>query len=482
MSSERKSKNRQNRASTTRTYKIVAWICSFLFLALIGYIIYFQVFQSKNILNNKYNTRLQEAAEQVSRGSILARDGQTLAETVQNENGEEIRSYPFGSLFAHPVGYASYGGSGLESTESATLLTSHSNIMTQFENELNEEKKQGDNVITTLDVNLQSAAAGALGNYRGAVIVMDTETGDILCDYSAPGFDPNTLEENWDALTQSTDGIFINRSLQGLYPPGSTFKLITALTYLREHGSFDDFSYNCTGSEEYNGFAIHCINGEVHGQESFADAMANSCNCAFAHMALNDIDREDLRNTAESLGFNKKELKTELPYEKSIFDLDSSTPGQLTMQTAIGQGDTRTTPMQMLLVADAIANGGKAMNPNFIDSIQSSEGTKIRSGSHIPYGDLMTSEEAEALKGLMKEVVTRGTASRQLSDLPYGIAGKTGTAEHTDESGGKAHSWFVGFSDTGYNDIAVCALVEDGDLDLTGAYVARQLFTTWFGG
>ncbi|MEE0954776.1 MAG: penicillin-binding transpeptidase domain-containing protein [Eubacterium sp.] len=482
MSSEKRSKNRQNRASTTRTYKVVAWLCSFLFLALIGYIIYFQIFQSKNILNNKYNTRLQEAAEKVSRGSILARDGQVLAETVRDQNGEETRNYPFNSLFAHPVGYASYGGSGLEAAESTTLLTSHSNIVTQFENELNEEKKQGDNVVTTLDVKLQTAARDALGSYKGTVLAMDSSTGDILCDYSAPGFDPNTLEENWDSLTQSTDGNFINRSLQGLYPPGSTFKLITALTYLREHGTFDDFSYNCTGSEEYEGFSIHCVHGEVHGQESFADAMANSCNCAFAHMALNDIDKDDLRATAESMGFNKKELKTDLPYEQSIFTLDSSTPGQLTMQTAIGQGDTRATPMQMLLVADAAANGGKAMNPNFITSVQSSEGTAVQSASRTPYGQLMTSEEAEALKGLMKEVVKRGTASRQLSDLPYNIAGKTGTAEHTDEAGGKAHSWFVGFSDTGYNDIAVCVLVEDGDLDLTGAYVARQLFTSWFGG
>lgn len=479
MSWGKRSKNKQKKASTI-SYKIIGWLGSFLFVSLIGYMVYFQIFQSDKIKSSKYNNRLEEAAKKVVRGPILARDHQILAETVQETDGAEHRVYPFGELFAHPVGYATYGGSGLESAEGPELLSSHSDLLTRFQNELNEEKKKGDAVVTTLDVELQQTAKEALGSYPGAVLVMDAHTGDLLCDFSAPAFDPNRISEDWEALTARTDAVFLNRAMQGLYPPGSTFKLITALAYLRDHGSFDDFSYTCTGSETFEDFSIHCANGSVHGQENFADALANSCNSAFAHMALQDIHRDTLRSCAESFGFNKKIKDLLLPSEESIFTMEQSTPGQLVMQTAIGQGDTRATPLQMCMVAQAIANDGLMLRPNLIQGIESSEGKPV-SGSKRDNGtQVLSEEEASALAGLMREVVTRGTGARQLGDLPYDLAGKTGTAEYSDEMGAREHSWFVGFSRQSGRDIVVCALVEDGGSDHTGASVARALFTNWF--
>ena len=417
----------------------------------------------------------------MTRGSILASDGTTvLAKTVTDENGNEKREYPYNSLFAHTVGYQVYGGSGLELAQNSVLTTSHANIVTQVQNDLQEEKKQGDNLVTTLNPTLQQEAQNLLGNMQGAIFVMDEDTGDVLVDWSNPSFDANTVEDNWDSLVSSDDGVFMNRATQGLYPPGSTFKMITALAYYRQYGTFDNFSYNCTGSYEESGFTIHCASYEQHGQEDFEDAMANSCNCAFAYMAVNMIDPEILRETAESFGFNK-EMDILLPYSESTFSLTSDSPTALYMQTAIGQGDTEASPMMMCMVADAIANGGNMMLPNFVSGVVSADGRQVSGSQSKDYGQVMTADEASALAGVMKGVTQYGTAS-ELSSYPYNIIGKTGTAEYGDVSSGLAHSWFVGWSNTGNNDIVVSVLVEGGGNGVyKAAPLAGEMFNTYFG-
>lgn len=442
--------------------------------------IYFQIFESEAILNNPYNTRQQDAEEKVVRGSIYASDGTTvLAETQVDDEGNETRSYPYGGLFAHTVGYAAKGGSGLESSQNNTLITSHENISEQIQKDLTEQKKQGDSLVTTFDVNLQQKASDVLGDNQGAVIVMEKDTGNVLVDVSKPTFDPNTVEENWDALSSDDSGVLMNRAMQGLYPPGSTFKLVTALAYLRQNGSFDDFSYTCSGTVTRNDFTIHCAGNTAHGKETFTDALANSCNCAFATMAVDDISKSLFRSTAESLGFNSS-LDLQLPYTTSQFELDSSTADQLTMQTGIGQGDTLATPMQMCMIAQAIGNGGEMLQPNFLLKVVSADGKEVRSYTSKSSGEVMTEDEASQLEDMMKEVVKRGTAADAMSGLSYDIAGKTGTAEYGSE--GKAHSWFAGYSNTGQDDIVVCVLVEGGGNGVAPAdEMAAQIFEAYFG-
>ena len=151
------------------------------------------------------------------------------------------------------------------------------------------------------------------------------------------------------------------------------------------------------------------------------------------------------------------------------------------MQTAIGQGDTLATPMLMCMVAQAVANDGQMYAPNFVDRIQSADGFTVKKYSAASVGQVMTAQEASLMKNLLRGVVQRGTAAN-LSDLPYDIAGKTGTAEYGDINDGNAHSWFIGFSNTGQRDIVVSVLVENGGTwGLSGTDVARQIFQTWFG-
>lgn len=153
----------------------------------------------------------------------------------------------------------------------------------------------GDSVVTTLNLELQEAAYDALGNYKGAVVVMEPSTGKILAMVSKPDFDPNTVAENWDFLNTDQDSVLLNRATQGQYAPGSTFKVVTALEYMRENPDYENYGYNCTGAIEKDGVTIRCYNGHVHGQVGFQDSLAYSCNTSFptsvCHWTLRILER-----------------------------------------------------------------------------------------------------------------------------------------------------------------------------------------------
>ena len=206
--------------------------------------------------------------------------------------------------------------------------------------------------------------------------------------------------------------------------------------------------------------------------------MANSCNCAFAHMGV-ELGAEALTEAAESLYFNQ-ELPGEigLPTVDSSFSLGIYDGAPLTMQTSICQGNTLATPLQMAMVAQAVANDGKIMVPTIVDRVESSSGSVAERTEPRELTQAMTSGEAAALRELMHGVVSYGTAS-SLSDLPWNIAGKTGTAEYGNQ--GNAHGWFIGFSDTGSADIVVAVIVENGQSGSAAAVpVARQIFESYF--
>ena len=460
---------------------IVSYLFLVLFLGLISYAVYFQVFLSEDYLSSPYNRRQDAYEEEIVRGSILASDGTVLARTDVDEEGNETRVYPYNNLFAQVVGYSDYGTSGLESTENYVLLSSHADLTEQLQNDISGEKNIGDNVVTSLNVGLQQAARDALGDSRGAVFVMDVSTGKVLADVSTPDFNPNTVSEDWETLNSDDSGSpFLNRALQGLYPPGSTFKIVTSLAYLRQYGTLDNFSFDCTGEYTQGGFTIHCSGNTAHGHQTFAEAFANSCNCAFAEMATELLSSTALMNTANSLHFNES-LSLDLPSSASTFKLENAIADGLTMQTAIGQGDTLATPAMMAMIAGAVANDGEMMAPSFVERLENHTGTWSETVAPESLGNVMTANEAAQLKELMKGVVRNGTGTG-LADLPYDIAGKTGTAEYGNTEEENAHSWFVGFSNTGSSDIVVAVIIEDGGYGSTAALpVARAVFQSYFG-
>ena len=182
----------------------VTYVCVALFLALAVYMGYFLQVKSEDVINNPYNARLDSFSDRIVRGSILAADGTVLAETTTDDGGNETRVYNYGSVFDHAVGYSSKGKTGIEAMANFYLLSSHVNLVEQAGNELAGAKNLGDSVVTTLDMELQQTAYAALGDRRGAVIAMEPDTGKILAMVSKPGYDPNTLLQDWAALTDSS--------------------------------------------------------------------------------------------------------------------------------------------------------------------------------------------------------------------------------------------------------------------------------------
>ena len=480
-----KSKNKKRKKlkrPVNREYTIVSYFFVLIFLSLAGYMVYFNAVEREDVISSPYNTRQNQFQERILRGSLISADGQVLARTDTDGEGNETRVYPFANMYAHVVGYDAKGKSGLESLANFSLMTSHNNYVDQVKNEIMENKNPGDNVVLTLNHTLQQVAYNALGSYQGAVVVMNPQTGAVLASVSKPDFNPNTVDSDWEILVNdSANSSLLNRATQGAYPPGSIFKVVDALAYLREHGTIDGFQYTCNGKITVDGHTIPCFGGEVHGTEDFTTAFAESCNTAFTQMGL-DLGKTALTSAAESLLFNAK-LPVALDYNKSKFDLGENPGNPLLMQTSIGQGNTLVSPMHMVLITSAIANKGKLMEPYYIDHVETASGRTVETTKPKVYKELMTESEAQVLKNLMAEVVTRGTGT-QLSGETYSAAGKTGSAEYYGSDGSiKTHSWFIGFSNVENPDLAVAVIAEGaGTGSKVAVPVAHEIFNAYYYG
>ncbi len=453
-----------------------------LFLALMAYMVYFNIVRAKTIVNSPYNERQDAFADRVIRGNIVDKNGNVLAETNVAEDGTEMRNYPYGAAFAHVVGYSfpSTGKSGLESIENFELLTSNAFFPQKLMNEFKDEKNMGDTVVTTLDADLQQAAYNALGGNKGAVVVMEASTGKILTMVSGPTYDPNSVEANWEALNaDDSESPLLNRATQGQYAPGSTFKVVTALEYIREHSDYANYSYDCAGEITAEGVTIHCFDSTVHGLQDLRSSMANSCNSSFANIGLS-LNKTSYRETAEELLFNKK-LPSVLDYSKGSFRINENSSGAEMMMTAMGQGETLVSPYHMALITAAIANGGTLMEPYLVEKVTNANGAEIRKNVPKSYKRLMTSDEASQLKDYMKAVVDEGTAT-MLSGQSYTAAGKTGTAEYSMDDGEKTHSWFIGFTNVDNPELVISVIIEgyDGNAGAKAVPIAKQILDSYY--
>lgn len=459
-------------------FLIITYLFLALFLLMIGYFIYFQVFQSESVISSPYNARQDLYAEHVIRGDILSGDGKVLATTEVGKDGTEEREYPYDEMFAHVVGYVNNGKSGIESKYNFQMLRSHSFFLTKLFRELKNEKNMGDSVVTTLDYDVQKAAYNALGDRDGAVVVMEAKTGKVLAMVSKPAFDPNTLEQNWDAIvSDESSSVLLNRAVSGLYPPGSTFKIFTTLEYIHENPDYEQYHFDCEGKLTRDGNEIHCYHNSEHGEEDLADSFANSCNTSYSTIGLT-LNISEFKNLCEDLFFNR-ELPGSIAANKSSFTLSKKDGTGKIMQTSIGQGDTLVTPLHMAFVASAIANDGVAMEPYLVERVQNDNGAKVKKYRASEYGRIIGESDARVLQKLMRGVVTDGTGQK-LNGQSYEASGKTGSAEYN--SNGDSHGWFVGYaSKKGYEDIAIAVIVEDGGSGSESAVpAAKKIFDQYF--
>lgn len=470
--------NKNKRKKTNTEIMRATFIFVGLFLLVMGYFLYFQVFESSDVINNTYNKRQNSFMQKVVRGEILGSNGEVLAKTDVDEDGNETRVYPYGNVFSHIVGIPTHGKLGLELLFNFNLLTSNADTMEKIFNEFKGEKNIGDNIITTLDVNLQQVAYNALGSNRGAVVIMEPDTGKVLAMVSKPDFDPNQIDSNWDTLSaDSSQSVLLNRATQGLYAPGSTFKIFTLLEYIRENSNYNDYSYICKGSYSIDSYSVKCFNGTKHGTENLLESFANSCNSSFVNIGLS-LNVKSFAKNNNALLFNSS-LPVSLPYSKSSFKLNQSSDTFSIMQTAIGQGETLVTPIHMALIASALANDGVLMTPYFVDHTENYTGKTVKKYKQSEYGAIFNTDETNILKEYLRAVVTQGTGKKLNSDV-YTAYGKTGTAQ-IDSTDKNEHSWFVGFADNGQKKIAIAVVLESVPSGTDSAVnTTREIFNAYF--
>ncbi|MCH5341672.1 MAG: penicillin-binding protein 2 [Acetatifactor sp.] len=477
-------KPKTNRPKTTlqdNWVQITATIGLFvtLFAVMIIHLTYFTATSKQEMFNNSYNSRQELLLSRNYRGTIYSRDGDVLAETVLDGAKNEIRVYPYGNLFSHVVGYSTQGRMGVEALANYYLLNTSISLSSKVENSMAGVKNPGDKVYTTLDVEIQKQADTLLGQYQGAIVMTEVKTGRVLAMVSHPNFDPNEIVEIWDSLIQNEDSsVLVNRATQGLYPPGSTFKIVTALEYIRQNpDTYDRYTFSCDGYYSSGTGRINCYHGTSHGRVDFTASFAKSCNAAFANIGMS-LDRDQFQQTLNDLLFDG-ELPISLRYAKSSIQISKNITDSEMMQTYIGQGKTQITPMHLNMLTCAIANDGVLMEPLFIDRVESAEEKVVKTFRPQTYGRLMSQEEAEILQELMTAVVTMGTASR-LDGQAYTAAGKTGSAEYNNIKG-DSHAWFTGFAPADDPEVCVTIIVEGAGSG--GEYavpIARRLFDCYF--
>ncbi len=474
---------RTGKRKKVRSYPIMvlSGIYVLLFVTMLGYIFNYSMSHKQEFINNDYNTRQKILLKQNQRGKILSRDGDILAYSEKGSDGKEVRVYPYGKEFAHAVGYSTKGKAGIEAFCNYYLINTNLDLSKKVAYDTKGMKYPADNVTSTLDANLQEVAYNALSSRKGAIIVSNPKTGEILAMVSKPDFDPNNLELEWDNMVKDTSGEakLLNRATQGLYPPGSTFKIVTLLSYLREHPTdYANYKFSCNGKFTHEGNTISCYHGENHGSLDLERSFAKSCNSSFANIGVG-LKPETFDGVLHDLKFNQELPIDFCRYNKSSSSYPKDHAISQVMQLSIGQGNTSITPEHLNLITCAIANDGMLMKPYIVSEVKSEDGKEIKKFSPEEYGKLLSTSESQVIRRMMGKVVNEGTASR-LKGLSYTAAGKTGSAEFNDAK--DSHAWFTGFAPADDPEVCVTIIVEEAGSG--GSYavpIAKRVFDAYFG-
>lgn len=432
-------------------------ILSLLFVLIIGYLSVFELFWKDDIIQNSYNRRIWDVDTGRIRGSILDRDGQILAYSELNEDDSAERIYPYGEAYAHVIGYHSllYGNSQLEAAYQNDLSGNKAwNHLVDIPAQFSGQVLYGNQLTLTLDHELQMKALELLGGRNGAVVALDPQTGAVLALASNPSFDPNQeeLQEIWGEIHSSEESILLPRATQGLYPPGSTFKILT--TAAAAKSAQLGFVWDDQGTIDVDGTIIHNFSSQNYGEVGLDEAFAKSINTYFAALGL-EMGEGSIENISRDFYFNR-DIPFSLLVSTSIFPQESLNDAQLAA-TSIGQGQLLVTPMHMALIAATIANDGTMMEPYLVQEVRMNSQRLVEDNTPTKLTSPLTTDMAQRIKELMIQVVETGTGTNA-KITGISVAGKTGTAQNERE--GEDHAWFIGFAPAEDPKIAVAVLVE----------------------
>ncbi|GAA1410565.1 peptidoglycan D,D-transpeptidase FtsI family protein [Oerskovia paurometabola] len=469
----------------------VATVVLVMFLALMVSTTYIQFVQADSLNNDPRNKRQVYREYGNFRGPIVvAGESVALSTPVDDPYGYQ-RSYTDGPVFGHVTGYFSIvnGKSAIESTENEFLNGQASTLwIDRLQGLITGQKPQGASVELTIDPAAQRAAYDALGEQRGAVVAIEPATGKILAMVSKPSYDPNVLathdtkaaSEAYQSLINADGDPLVNRAIAGnTYPPGSTFKLVTAAAAL-ESGQYtpdtvipapDEYQYPNSTAAMKNFGGARC---SPSGEQTLADAMRISCNTAFADLGVT-LGGDAMRSQSEDFGFDSK-LSVPMTVTASHFpDAEVTDDGGQLARASIGQGDVRATPLQIAMISAAIANGGKQMTPYTVQTVRGADLEVVEQTEPSLLRTSVSPTTAQQLTSMMISVVENGSGKpARISGVQ--VAGKTGTAEH--QSGAAPHAWFTGFAPADNPQVAVAVIVENGGdsgNEATGGAVAAPI-------
>ncbi|MFG2127641.1 penicillin-binding transpeptidase domain-containing protein [Streptomyces sp. NPDC048751] len=473
----------------TRHIRHAAAFCALLFLALLVNAARVQVVQAPSYDHNPANRRPDIARYRQPRGNILVGDRPVTGSRDTGGRLRHERTYPEGPLYAPVTGYSSqrYGTTFLEHTEDG-VLSGTDPLLTPLPlfNDVTRARNPGGDVVTTLDRGAQQAAYKGLGGRKGAVAAIEPATGRILALVSAPSYDPAELSGNgpatagaWARLTGDPDKPMLNRAVRQTYPPGSTFKVVTAAAAL-DAGVVRDVDAPTDSPDPYRlpGTTTKLAN-ESEGCENapLRVAFQWSCNTVFAKLGV-DVGAEAMVSTAQAFGFNDTDLRVPFAVARSTFDT-SVDRAQLAL-SSIGQYNTRATPLQMAMVAAAVANGGQLRPPYLVERRLRANGATVSTAGSLPARQVMLPATAARMRQLMRDVVRKGTGTNA-AIRGATVGGKTGTAQHGIGNAGTPYAWFVSWAQ-GHTDlearVAVAVVVEDASGnrgEITGGGMAAPI-------
>ena len=438
-----------------------------MFAVMIAYFCYSVYFYGGRWVTNAHNPRIASGKQSVIMGAVKDRDGTVLAYT--DSVGERRYNSSRETRMAVSQVVGDHGGkvsTGVDTFHAQYLLGFKAGVLERLMDAFAGAPQRGDDVQLTISERLSRYISECFPeDKRGAVVVMNYKTGEILAMVSMPQFDPMHMDE---ALADEAAGALINRATQGLYPPGSTFKIVTLASALENLPDLDDFSLDCTGYYAVGNYSV--TEKEAHGRQSLSQAFSNSCNTTFAALSQ-DLGYEMLGGTAQRMGFNYNFLFDDLIVYNSSYPIDHLSAEDLAW-SAIGQGRVLATPMHMALIVSAIANDGMMLEPRLLKAITTPQGTS----RPLPRADepvrMVSTAVADRIEQEMIRVVRSGTGRRAALGDGYVVAGKTGSAEASDDKSIASHAWFVGYITNENAPYAISVLVENGG---SGGGVAAPL-------
>jgi peptidoglycan glycosyltransferase len=465
-----------------------------LFALLVIYTSRWSVFEADSLEDQTANRRPLLEEQKIPRGLILARDGTVLARNVAHGSGNRrtySRVYPEKGLFSHAVGYSfiERGRAGLERSRNDEL-TGNENEFKSIISELQSESREGADLRTTLDPKAQKVALDALGGRRGSVVAIDPQTGQVRVMVSVPEYDPNEIPNRFRELNTGTDSPLFNRATQAHYPPGSTFKVVTAAAALDSGKFTPDSVVDGSSPKTISGVPLSNAGGESFGPINLTDALTNSVNTVWAQVGER-LGRDTLERYMERFGFNQDPL---LDYPDSQMSASGvrGAKGQIlgadggfdVGRVAIGQGGSegaiQVSPLQMALVAAAVGNGGKLMKPRLTERVVAKDGRVKDKIEPDQQSRVMSEKAANLLIEMMGNVVREGTGTAAALE-GIEVGGKTGTAEVDNATANQA--WFIGFAPLKHPTMAIAVTIErtQGQGGTEAAPIAKQVLQELLG-